>query len=77
SFLKKVDELPHGAAWSCKKISIQRNRTDEKGELLHEDVELWMCNPIECIKGLIGNPLFKDQMVYTPACAYMDSAGLH
>ncbi|KAG2750205.1 hypothetical protein P692DRAFT_20873162 [Suillus brevipes Sb2] len=79
-FLKlpiKVDELLHGAAWSCKKISVQGNRTDEKGELLHEDVELWMCNPVECIKDLIGNPLFKDQMVYTPARAYTDSAGLH
>ncbi|KAG2119847.1 uncharacterized protein F5147DRAFT_796049 [Suillus discolor] len=77
SFLKKVDELPHGAAWSCKKISVQGNRTDEKGEPLHEDVELWMRNPVECIKDLIGNPLFKDQMVYTPARAYTDSAGLH
>ncbi|KAG1782843.1 hypothetical protein EV702DRAFT_1040672 [Suillus placidus] len=77
SFLKKVDELPHGAAWSCKKISVQGNRTDEKGELLHEDVELWMRNPVECIKDLIGNPLFKDHMVYTPARAYTDSAGLH
>ncbi|KAG2128635.1 uncharacterized protein EDB93DRAFT_1095927 [Suillus bovinus] len=77
SFLKKVDELLHGATWSCKKISVQGNRTDEKGKPLHEDVELWMRNPVECIKDLIGNPLFKDQMVYTPACAYMDSAGLH
>ncbi|KAG2030688.1 hypothetical protein BDR03DRAFT_935444 [Suillus americanus] len=77
SFLKKVDELLHGGAWSCKKISVQGNRTDEKGEPLHEDVELWMRNPIECIKDLIGNPLFKDQMVYTPARAYTDSAGLH
>ncbi|KAG2150669.1 uncharacterized protein EDB93DRAFT_1083873 [Suillus bovinus] len=77
SFLKKVDELPHGAAWSCKKISVQGNRTDEKGEPLHEDVELWMRNPVECIKDLIRNPLFKDQMVYTPARTYTDSAGLH
>ncbi|KAG2756756.1 hypothetical protein P692DRAFT_20714920 [Suillus brevipes Sb2] len=58
SFLKKVDELPHGAAWSCKKI--QGNRMDEKGKPLHEDVELWMRNPVECIKDLIRNPLFKD-----------------
>lgn len=77
SFLKKVDELPHGAAWSCKKISVQGNRKDKKGKPLHEDVELWMHIPVECIKDLIGNPLFKDQMVYTPAHAYMDSAGLH
>ncbi|KAG2130818.1 uncharacterized protein EDB93DRAFT_1054527, partial [Suillus bovinus] len=47
SFLKKVDELLHGAAWSCKKISIQGNRKDKKGEPLHEDVEIWMRNPVE------------------------------
>ncbi|KAG1734201.1 uncharacterized protein EDB91DRAFT_1250985 [Suillus paluster] len=60
----KVDELPCGAAWSCKKP-------------MHEDVELWMRNPVECIKDLIGNPLFKDHMVYAPARAYTDPAGLH
>ncbi|KAG0692555.1 hypothetical protein DFH29DRAFT_860765 [Suillus ampliporus] len=29
SFLQKVDELPHGAAWSCKKVEVQGNKTDE------------------------------------------------
>ncbi|KAG1720848.1 hypothetical protein EDB19DRAFT_1898406 [Suillus lakei] len=59
SFLQKVDELPHGPAWSCKK-------------LLHKDVKLWMhyrkhsCDPMECIKDLIGNPLFKKHMAYAP-----------
>ncbi|KAG1815935.1 uncharacterized protein BJ212DRAFT_1504232 [Suillus subaureus] len=49
-FLKlliKVDELPHGAAWSCKKISVRGNQTDKKGEPLHKDVKLWMCDPVE------------------------------
>ncbi|OAX31081.1 hypothetical protein K503DRAFT_704264, partial [Rhizopogon vinicolor AM-OR11-026] len=64
---QKVNELPHGAALSCKKISIWGNQTDEKGKPLHEDVKLWMCDPVECIKDLIGNPLFKDHMVYAPA----------
>ncbi|KAG2362143.1 hypothetical protein BDR07DRAFT_1451311 [Suillus spraguei] len=49
---------------------------DQKGKPLQEDVELWMHNPMESIKDLIGNPLFKDHMVYTPACTYKDSAGL-
>ncbi|KAG1883339.1 Zn-finger domain-containing protein [Suillus subluteus] len=66
SFLQKVNELPHGAAWSCKKVSVQGNKTDEKGQMLHEDVELWMHDPVECIKDLIGNPLFHDHMVYAP-----------
>ncbi|KAG0704055.1 hypothetical protein DFH29DRAFT_849443 [Suillus ampliporus] len=36
-----------------------------------------MWDPVECIKDLIGNPLFKDHMVYAPARAYTDSAGHH
>ncbi|KAG1846303.1 hypothetical protein C8R48DRAFT_750604 [Suillus tomentosus] len=75
SFLQKVDELPHGPAWSCKKVSVKGNRTDENGQSLHEDVELWMCDPVECIKDLIGNPLFKEHMVYAPSRAYQDEAG--
>ncbi|KAG1773538.1 hypothetical protein EDD22DRAFT_976124 [Suillus occidentalis] len=66
SFLQKVDALPHGPAWNCKKVSVKGNRTDENGQLLQEDLELWTCNPVECIKELIGNPLFNE---------YMDEAG--
>lgn len=67
----------HGAVWSRKKVGVQGNRTDETGQPMREDVELWMRNPVECIKDLIGNPLFKDHMVYAPARAYTDPAGLH
>ncbi|KAG1830781.1 Zn-finger domain-containing protein [Suillus variegatus] len=77
SFLQKVDELPHAAAWSCKKVKVQGNKTDEKGQTLHEEVEVWMRDPVECVKDLIGNPLFRDHMVYAPARAYRDPAGLH
>jgi len=79
SFLQKIDELPHGPAWSCKKITVQGNREDESGngQTLHEDVELWAWDPVECVRDLIGNPLFKDHMVYTPSRAYRDQAGLH
>ncbi|KAG2106483.1 hypothetical protein BD769DRAFT_1393171 [Suillus cothurnatus] len=75
SFVQKVDKLPHGPAWSCKKVSVQGNRTDENGQSLHEDVELWMRDPVECIKDLIGNPIFKEHMVYAPLRAYKDEAG--
>ncbi|KAG2111379.1 hypothetical protein BD769DRAFT_1674372 [Suillus cothurnatus] len=72
---KKIDELLHGPAWSCKKVSTKGNKTDENGQSLHKDVELWMCDPVECIKDLIRNPLFKEHMVYTPSQAYQDEAG--
>ncbi|KAG2339093.1 hypothetical protein BDR05DRAFT_977833 [Suillus weaverae] len=61
SFLQKVDALLHGPAWNCKKVSIKGNQTDENGQLLQEDLELWTHNPVECIKELIGNPLFKSR----------------
>ncbi|KAG1747493.1 hypothetical protein EDD22DRAFT_981909 [Suillus occidentalis] len=79
-FLKlpiKVDKLPHRAALSCKNEKVQGNKTDEKGQMLHEDVEVWMRDPVECIKDLIGNSLFHDHMVYAPVRAYKDPAGLY
>ncbi|KAG1894285.1 uncharacterized protein F5891DRAFT_1131006 [Suillus fuscotomentosus] len=62
SFLQKVNKLPHAAAWSCKKVKVQGNKTDEKGQTLHEEVEVWMRDPVKCIKDLIGNPLFHNHM---------------
>ncbi|KAG0696903.1 hypothetical protein DFH29DRAFT_812529 [Suillus ampliporus] len=75
SFLQRVDALPHGPGWNCKKVSVKGNRTDENGQSLHEDLELWTRDPVECIKELIGNPLFKEYMVYAPSRAYEDEAG--
>ena len=71
-----MDTLPHGPAWSCKNITVQGDRVDGDGEKMCENFELWIRNPVECIKDLIGNPLFKDHMVYAPSRAYMDDAGL-
>ncbi|KAG2137633.1 uncharacterized protein EDB93DRAFT_1322465 [Suillus bovinus] len=75
SFLQRVDALPHGPGWNCKKVSVKGNRTDENRQSLHEDLELWTRDPVECIKELIRNPLFKEYMVYTPSRAYEDEAG--
>ncbi|KAG1801206.1 uncharacterized protein BJ212DRAFT_1450096 [Suillus subaureus] len=33
---------------------------------MHEDIDLWMCNPVKYIKDMIGNPLFKDHMKELP-----------
>ncbi|KAG2355603.1 hypothetical protein BDR07DRAFT_1302932, partial [Suillus spraguei] len=40
SFLQRVDELPHGLAWSCTKVTMCGNCENENGESLQE-VELW------------------------------------
>ncbi|KAF7344062.1 hypothetical protein MVEN_01695700 [Mycena venus] len=46
------------------------NRLDKNNELMSKDLELWMCNPVECIKELISNPAFREHMMYAPECVY-------
>ncbi|KAF9245631.1 Zn-finger domain-containing protein [Melanogaster broomeanus] len=69
SFLQKVDAMPHGPSWGCKKVVVTGDLEDENGEMMTEEVE--------CIGDLIGNPLFKHDMAYAPVRAYKDKAGLH
>ncbi|KAG2034075.1 hypothetical protein BDR03DRAFT_935443 [Suillus americanus] len=75
SFLQHVDKLPHGPGWTCKKVTVHGNCKDENSEMMQEDVELWIRDPVECVKELIGNPSFKEDMAYSPAKAYADRAG--
>jgi hypothetical protein len=63
--------------WSCKKVTVHGNHEDKNGQLLQEEVELWSRDPVECVKELIGNPTFKEDMAYTPARAFSDCASKH
>ncbi|KAJ7619276.1 hypothetical protein FB45DRAFT_755446 [Roridomyces roridus] len=75
AFLQKIDALPTGPGWSCEIMSVVGNVKDEDGNLLTEDLELWMRDPVECIQQLMGNPLFKEHMVYAPERAYTSAKG--
>ncbi|KAG2365568.1 hypothetical protein BDR07DRAFT_1449748 [Suillus spraguei] len=77
SFLQRVNNLPHGPGWSCRKVTVQGNLEDDNRVPLQENVKLWSRDPVECVKELISNPLFKADMVYSPARAYVDHAGQH
>ena len=66
-FLKKVDTLPHSAPWTCKKVKVTGDAVDKNGLAMTEEVEVWMRDLVECIRELIGNPSFADQMVYMPS----------
>lgn len=44
----------------------------EDGQLMQEGVELWLRDPIECIRELIGNPAFQDYLAYAPERVYAD-----
>ena len=45
--------------------------------MMIEDLELWKSDPVECIKGLIGNLAFQNLVSYVPQQAYADKAGLN
>ncbi|KAJ6577620.1 hypothetical protein B0H19DRAFT_1207980 [Mycena capillaripes] len=70
SFLLKIDQLPTGPDWMCKIVTAAGNWLDENDELMSEELKLWMCNPVECIKELMSNPAFRDHMVYAPERVY-------
>ena len=77
SFLKKIDELPTQAAkWSCDIIMSPGNQfTDEGQRVPPERLELWRRDPVECIKELMGNPIFEKSLEYAPQKHYMDKDG--
>ncbi|KAI6017981.1 hypothetical protein BKA83DRAFT_4058579 [Pisolithus microcarpus] len=75
SFLKRVDKLRTGPAWSCEMIDVCGDVVGEDGTLKHEQLELWRRDPIECVQDLMGNPAFRDAMSYVPQRAYTDANG--
>ncbi|KAJ6473973.1 Zn-finger domain-containing protein [Mycena vitilis] len=75
AFLKKVDCLPTGPDWKCEIVTAVGDRVDETGGLMTEDLELWMRDPVECIKELMSNPAFKNHMAYAPERVYGRSDG--
>jgi hypothetical protein len=70
TFVQKVDALPTGPEWRCKMVSVEGNKRGEDGETLKEELELWLRDPVECIRQLMGNPAFKDDMAYSPEKVY-------
>jgi len=56
-------------------IDVEEDMVGEDGAVKWEMVELWQRDPVECVEELIGNPTFRDMMVYVPECAYVDQKG--
>lgn len=48
---------------------------DINGVALEESLELWYRDPVECVRELIGNPMFANLLAYAPAHAYRDKEG--
>ena len=78
-FLKKIDEIPMQAAgWICDIVTSPGNQLTDDGEPMPpERLELWRRNPVECVKELMGNPVFKDLLEYAPQRHFMDQEGVN
>ena len=75
AFYKHIDTLLHGPKWDCEPFKIIGDELDEKNQQRSKIIYLWKCNPVECIKDLIGNPTFWNNLHYTPEKVYKDSEG--
>ena len=69
-----MDQLPTGPDWVCDIVKVTSDINGENGETMGEELDLWCRNPLECIQELIGNPLFKDKMVFEPAQCFTNEA---
>ncbi|KAL0063337.1 hypothetical protein AAF712_009732 [Marasmius tenuissimus] len=74
-FLQDIDSLPGGVGWRCEQVHVEGDLSDDEGSLMTEDLELWLRDPVECVRELLGNPVFRDVMKYRPEKHYCDSEG--
>jgi hypothetical protein len=72
-----VDQLPTGPSWSCEIVKVDGDRVGDGGETMAEELELWMRDPVECVKELVGNPAFKKLMSFVPERVYADENGMN
>ncbi|KAF8166450.1 hypothetical protein K438DRAFT_1730807 [Mycena galopus ATCC 62051] len=77
NFFEKIDSLPGGTEWHCKILDTKGDLPDLDKDptgvtMRREQCELWWRDPVECVKELIGNPVFRDVMRYAPEKLYGD-----
>ncbi|KAG1819370.1 hypothetical protein EV424DRAFT_1323500, partial [Suillus variegatus] len=75
SLLKAIDKLPCATKWKLKKISMVGNRTANDWQQETEDLELWLCDPVDCIRELMSNPDFDRCVLYAPEKAFAAKEG--
>ncbi|KAM5533658.1 hypothetical protein V8D89_012682 [Ganoderma adspersum] len=75
SFMRKIDALPAGVDWVCEQWELLGDLVDKEGNVHTEEIELWRCDPVELIRELLGNPIFRDSLRYTPEQLFADKDG--
>ncbi|KAK0421534.1 hypothetical protein EV421DRAFT_2069709 [Armillaria borealis] len=74
-YLDIIDQLPRGTDWKLEEITLTGDRLDIDGKPQTETLELWYRDPVDCIRELLGNPMFRDVMKYAPEKLSVDSQG--
>ncbi|KIO15986.1 hypothetical protein M407DRAFT_86553 [Tulasnella calospora MUT 4182] len=69
-FFKKVDNLPRGPQFGCETVMIVGDILDTRGKRMKEEAELWLRNPVEVVRELLGRPSLRNAIVYVPLRAY-------
>ncbi|SJK96778.1 uncharacterized protein ARMOST_00024 [Armillaria ostoyae] len=71
-FLKTIDGLPTGVPWKLETLTLRGDLQDSEGKARTEELELWYRDPVECIRELLENPIFRDSMKYAPEHIVLD-----
>jgi hypothetical protein len=74
TLMKAVDKLPHGTEWKLKRINVEGNILTN-GQCEHKELELWLRNPVDCIRELMANTEFNGVVSYTPERVFEDVEG--
>ncbi|KAG1789923.1 uncharacterized protein HD556DRAFT_1446500 [Suillus plorans] len=74
TLMKSVDKLPHGTEWKLKRINVEGNLL-RNGQCEREELELWLRNPVDCIRELMANAEFNGVVSYTPERVFADVEG--
>ncbi|KAJ6560916.1 hypothetical protein B0H10DRAFT_1966807 [Mycena sp. CBHHK59/15] len=56
-------------------VTLKGDLEDDDGKPIVETLELWYRDPVDCIRELMGNPVFRDVMQYAPQKLFEDVAG--
>lgn len=84
TFKKLIDQLPTGPEWYCEIVHVRgdaegpgeaNDGEDHQADELEdggEELELWLRDPVACVRELIGNAAFRSEMAYAPEKVYTD-----
>ncbi|KAJ6524347.1 hypothetical protein B0H19DRAFT_1215001 [Mycena capillaripes] len=73
--LEAIDDLPGGVGWKLEKVTLTGDLEDDDGKPIVETLELWYRDPVDCIRELMGNPVFRDVTQYAPQKLFEDEKG--